>query len=73
MTAILDKAFLKQSEPGSTRLIRITYNKAVAYNGDERSDCHASFTSYVKPMLTKDGFESLAIDPFKGSRLNTLF
>ena len=69
---ILDKTFLKQSEPGATRLIRTTC-KAVAYGGDEKSGCHASFTSYVKPMLTTDGFKSLPIDPFKGSRFNILF
>jgi hypothetical protein len=68
---IFDKSYLKQHEPGATRLTRCL-SKLIAYGGDEKSGCHGNFLEYVHPFLQEHRFRSLPLEPFHGNRFNIL-
>lgn len=69
---ILEKSFLKDKEPGSTRVIR-TACKAFAMGGDEKSGCFGAFNVHMKETLKEHKLHSLPIQPYRGSRFNILF
>jgi len=71
---IFDQRFLKESEPGTCRLIR-TASKAFGSGsgGDEKSGCQGSFKIFVKDFLREHNMNTVPIKPYRGSRFNVLF
>lgn len=69
---IYDSSFRKQSESGTTRLIRCC-SKAFARGGDEKNGAHGPFTAYVSDYLKENGLGTLPLERFRGNRFNILF
>ena len=68
----LERSFMNDNEPGTTRFIRMTC-KAFAMGADDKSGCFGPFSLYVKPFLKASTLYSLHLLPYRGSRFNILF
>jgi len=71
---IFDKTFLKESEPGTCRLVR-TASKAFSSGSaaDEKSGCQGPFREFIKDFLKENKLHALPLKPYRGSRFNILF
>jgi len=57
---IANKSFARTGKPGTIRLL-FTACKAFARRGDHKSDCHGTFSTFVKTFLQEHGFLSLSL------------
>ncbi|XP_071149165.1 uncharacterized protein [Mytilus edulis] len=69
---ILDKSFLKATEPGAVRLIRIA-SKAFARGGDEKNGAHLHFETYIDNFLATHKLRSIPLERYRGNRFNIIF